>query len=241
MSSQHITQTAVTARRPSAALRKAVEAYRTEHKCMETWARELLERLARSDDAAKAFERLKLKDGRERQFLMLCILVAQLAREFSKRISTQQKMVKRLNPDKAITALRSFVKEYVLSRSNLLIPQFDGGDDARARVDRQPFPVWGFFQPPDDAVAMMRGLELIAEAVKKQKTVMAKLGATRNKNIEEAPHLAAIGHLKEGVRELTGKPHKSQIRKFVPAIFGRELSDESVTYALRARKKRVRG
>jgi hypothetical protein len=88
MSSQHITQTAVTARRPSAALRKAVEAYRTEHKCMETWARELLERLARSDDAAKAFERLKLKDGRERQFLMLCILVAQLAREFSKRIST---------------------------------------------------------------------------------------------------------------------------------------------------------
>lgn len=87
----------------------------------------------------------------------------------------------------------------------------------------------------------MRGLELIAEAVKKQKTVMAKLGATRNKNIEEAPHLAAIGHLKEGVRELTGKPHKSQIRKFVPAIFGRELSDESVTYALRARKKRVRG
>jgi hypothetical protein len=150
-------------------------------------------------------------------------------------------MVKRLNPDKAITALRSFVKEYVLSRSNLLIPQFDGGDDARARVDRQPFPVWGFFQPPDDAVAMMRGLELIAEAVKKQKTVMAKLGATRNKNIEEAPHLAAIGHLKEGVRELTGKPHKSQIRKFVPAIFGRELSDESVTYALRARKKRVRG
>jgi hypothetical protein len=66
MSSQHITQTAVTARRPSAALRKAVEAYRTEHKGMETWARELLERLARSDDAAKAFERLKLKDGRER-------------------------------------------------------------------------------------------------------------------------------------------------------------------------------
>ena len=218
MSSQHITQTAVTARRTSAALRKAVEAYRTEHKGMETWARELLERLARSDDAAKAFERLKLKDGRERQFLMLCILVAQLAREFSKRISTQQKMVKRLNPDKAITALRSFVKEYVLSRSSL-----------------------SSFQPPDDAVAMMRGLELIAEAVKKQKTVMAKLGATRNKNIEEAPHLAAIGHLKEGVRELTGKPHKSQIRKFVPAIFGRELSDESVTYALRARKKRVRG
>ena len=67
MSSQHITQTAVTARRPSAALRKAVEAYRTEHKawkrgranCSSAWpAVTMLPRL---------LSRLKLKDGRERR------------------------------------------------------------------------------------------------------------------------------------------------------------------------------
>ena len=235
MSSRHITQTAVTAayqRRPSAALRKAVEAYRTEHEGMETWARELLGRLARSDEAAKAFERLKLKDGRERQFLMLCILVAQLAREFSKRILTQQKMVKRRNPDKAITALRSFVKEYVLSRSNLLIPQSDPFPD--------PFPVWGFFQPPEDAVAMIHGLNLIAEAIEKQKTVMAEIGATRKTNIKEAPNIAAIRHLKKEVCRLTGKPRIPALFELAKVIWPK-LPDESVTYALRARKKRVRG
>jgi hypothetical protein len=123
----------------------------------------------------------KLKDEREREFVGLCILVAHLAREFPKRISTQQKMVKRLKDDKAITALRSFVSEHVGSRSNLLIPRLD------------PFPMWGFFQPPDDAVAMMRGLELIAEVIKKQKTVMAELGATRKKNIKKRHILRRSG------------------------------------------------
>jgi hypothetical protein len=62
---------------------KAVEAYRAETKHygkLDKGALELLDRLANSDKAVKAFERLKLKDGREREFVMLCIMVAQSAR-----------------------------------------------------------------------------------------------------------------------------------------------------------------
>jgi hypothetical protein len=211
------------------ALRKAVDAYRSEQEKMEPWAYELLNRLARSDEAAQAFERLKLKDGRERQFLMLCILVAQLALELPKRISTQKKMVKQLKElDKAITALRSFVSEHVLSRSDLLIPRLD------------QFPMWGFFQPPDDAVAMTRGIELIAEAIKKQRTVMAEYGATRKKRQKHAPNIAAIKFLAEGVRRLTGKLHESETRDIALVILGSELPEKSVTYALRPQKERVR-
>jgi hypothetical protein len=79
MSSRHITQ-----RRPSAVLRKAVEAYRAEAKYygkLDKWALELLGRLADSDEAAEAFERLKLKDGRGREFVEGCI--------FSRRIGPQ--------------------------------------------------------------------------------------------------------------------------------------------------------
>ena len=82
MSSRPITQTAVTAAK--AALRKAVKAYRAEHegwaragrKGMERWALDLLDRLANSNEAPKAFERLKLKDGRERD-LSCCAFLPQ--------------------------------------------------------------------------------------------------------------------------------------------------------------------
>ena len=231
MSSRHIIQTVVTARRPPAALCKTVNAYRAEHEGMEWWALKLLDRLAGSQEAAKAFEQLKLKDGREHEFVMLCVLVAQLAREFPKRTSTQQKTVKRLRDlDKAITVLRSFVKEQLELPSNLLIPRLD------------PLPMWGFSQPRDEVVAMMRGLELIAEATKKRKAVMAEYGATRKKNIEEARYIAAIRYLAKGVRRLAGKPHKEKLRDFVPVIFGREVPYERVTYALRPLKRaRSRG
>jgi hypothetical protein len=204
------------------ALRKAVDAYRGEQEKMETWAHELLDRLAGSDEAVKAFEGLKLNDGRERRFLMLCILVAQVASEFPKRVWTEQKMLKRLKGlDQAITALCSFVNEQRLS-----LPQLD------------PFPMWLF--PPDDVVAMKRGLALIAEAIEKQKTVMAEFGATRKKRQKHAPNIAAIKLLAEGVRRLTGKLHEPETREFALVILGSELPEKSVTYALRRLKKGAR-
>jgi hypothetical protein len=226
------------------ALRKAVNAYRAEHEGMKSWAHELLDRLASSNEAAEAFERLKLKDGREREFVSLCILVAQLARRFPGLISKMRAQLKRLKRlDKAITDLRSFVSEQELSRSDLLIPRLN------------PLPMWGFpldgfdavprldLVTPDDfaaVAAMTSGLELIAEAIRKQRhvieTVLAEYGATRKKRMKNAPTTAAIRRLKEGVRRFTGKLHGSALREFVPVIFGCEVPDDVVTYALRPLK-----
>jgi hypothetical protein len=224
-----------------AALRKAVEAYRAEHegwgragrKGMERCALELLARLASSNEAAEAFGRLKLKDGRERDFVALCILTAELARTFPKRISSEQEMSARLERhDKAVSDLRKFVNGQMTRFSDFLVPQTD-----------LP-PSWGLRRTidlPEEFGAMMHGLDLIAETIKKRRhigeAVMAEWRVTRKKRHEDAGNIAAIGHLKEEVCRLTGKPHIAEIRKFVPVIFECEVPEKSVTYALRARKK----
>lgn len=249
MSSRHITQTAVTARPPRAALRNAVKAYRAEHegwaragrKGMEGWALELLDRLASSDEAAEAFGRLKLKDGRDCEFVGLCILTAELARTFPKRISSEQEMLAQLKRhDKAVSDLRSFVTDQMTRFSDFLVPQTS--DFLVPQTDFSPS--WGLRRTidlPDEFGAMMHGLDLIAELIKKRRcigeVVMAEWRVTRKKDHENAGDIAAIRFLREGVCGLTGKPHRSEIHKFVPVIFGREVPYESVTYALRARKR----
>jgi hypothetical protein len=199
----------------------------------------LLDRLASSCEAAQAFERLKLKDGREREFLMLCILVVELARTFPARILTEQKMPARLKRlEKAITDLRLFVEKQV-TQPGLLIPS-------------DVLPIWALrttisFSDDFDAVAaMMRGLDLIADVLKKRRrigeTAMAELGATRKKHGENAANIAAIKLLADGTRRLAGKPHKRELTEFARVILGTELLDESVAYALRAPKRaRSRG
>jgi hypothetical protein len=219
---------------------KAVDAYRAEHKAnLQNWALELLDRLASSCEAAQAFERLKLKDGCEREFLMLCILVVELARTFPVRILTEPKMPARLKRlEKEITDLRLFVEEQV-RQPGLLVPS-------------DMLPIWALrttLSFPDDfdaVTAMMRGLDLIADVIKKRRrigeTAVAELGATRKKHGENAANIAAIKLLADGTRRLTGKPHKSELTKLAPVILGTELPDESVAYALRAPKRaRSRG
>lgn len=214
-------------------LRQAINAYRTEQQGkLNHQGLELLERLANSSDAAKAFERLKLKDGHERKFLMLCILVEELARTFPARISTGRKMPARLKRlDEAISNLRLFLQEQ-MKQPFLLIPKTG------------LLPMWGLHpimvSPDDfDAVnAMMRGLHLIEDLIETRrracKTVMSAWRATRKKHIENAPNIAAIRFLAEETRRLTGKPHKQELHELAPVILGADLSDESVTYALRA-------
>jgi hypothetical protein len=244
MSSRPITQTAVTAAK--AALRKAVEAYRAEHegwgragrKGMERWALELLDRLASSDEAAEAFGRLKLKDGRERDFVALCILTAELARTFPKRISSEQEMSARLERhDKAVSDLRKFVNGQMTRFSDFLVPQ----TDLPPLTDLPPS--WGLRRTidlPEEFGAMMHGLDLIGETIKKRRhigeAVMAEWRVTRKKRHEDAGNIAAIGHLKEEVCRLTGRPHIPALIELARVIWP-ELSAESVTYALRARKK----
>jgi hypothetical protein len=234
---------AINSRRAGArCLRQAIDAYRTEQRGqLNQQAVELLERLANSPDAAKAFERLKLKDGRKREFLMLCILVDELARKFPARVSTEQDMPARLKRlDDAISELRMFVHEQIKQYSEFIIPQTD------------LLPMWGLHRTmvfPDDfdAVnAMMRGLHLIEDLIEKRrrvgKTVMSKWRVTRKKHLENGPNIAAIRLLAEQTRNLTGKLHKQELHDLAAVILGANLSDESVTYALRAPKKaRSRG
>jgi hypothetical protein len=220
----------ISSRRAGASrLCEAVDAYRAEQNKLnkkaklEEWALELLDRLARSPEAAEAFGRLKLKDGRERDFLMLCILVGQLAREFPARISTEQKMLARLKRlDKAIAKLRSFVEEQMTQFSDFVIPQF------------YPIPAWGFIKTiggsPDDfkAVnAMTGGLDLIAKLIEKRrhigKTVITAWRATRKTHPRNAAYLAAIKILGNGTRALTGKAHKRELRELAPMILGTDL------------------
>jgi hypothetical protein len=236
MSSRHITQAAVT-------LPKAVEAYRAEaehYGKLDKCALELLGRLASSDEAAEAFGRLKLKDGRERKFLTTCILAAELARKFPKRISSEQEMPAQLRQlDKAVGDLRLFVGNQMTRFSDFLVPQIPQTDLPDL------LPSWGLCRTidlPEEFGAMMHGLNLIAEVIKKRQrigeVVMAEWRVTRKKHHEDAGNIAAIGYLKDETRALTGKPHKRELTTLAPVILGKvNLSKDSVTYALRAPKR----
>ena len=248
MSSRHITQRQ---RRPRVALRKAVEAYRAEHegwaragrKGMERWALELLDRLANSNEAAEAFGRLKLKDGRERDFVALCILTAEFARTFPKRISSEQEISAQLERhDEAVSDLRKFIGGQMTRFSDFLVPQVlvvEGQTDL--------LPSWGLRRTidlPEEFGAMMHGLDLIAETIKKRRhigeDVMAEWRVTRKKRHENAGVIAAIRHLRKEVCRLTGKPHKRELTTLAPVILGKvNLSKDSVTYALRKERVRV--
>ena len=75
---------AVSSRRAGVSLlRRAVDAYRAEQKDkLDTVALALLDRLAGSPEAAKAFERLKLKDRHAEADLITCIDADDLACTF---------------------------------------------------------------------------------------------------------------------------------------------------------------
>lgn len=71
--------------------------------------------------------------------------------------------------------------------------------------------------------------------------IMAAWRATRKKHHKNAATIAAIRLLGDGTRSITGKPHIKQLRILAPVILDEvNISDESVSYALRV-KKRVRG
>jgi hypothetical protein len=224
-------------------LREAIKAYRTEQNGkLVKWALELLDRLANSSEAAQAFEELKLRDGCERNFLMLCILARELALAFPERVSTEQRMPATLRRlDDAISKLRLFVTDQMTRLSDCLVPQTN------------LLPSWGLRRTidlPDGFGAvtrMMHGLDLIAEVIEKRRRlgvhIMAAWRATRKKQHKNAATIAAIRLLADGTRRITGKPHIKQLRTLAPVILDEvNLSDESVSYALRARKKaRSRG
>jgi hypothetical protein len=225
---------AISTRRAGAArLRQAVDAYRAELKDkLDQHALALLDRLAGSPEAGKAFERLRPKDrpgvwpvSAQHAFLTLCIWVEQLARIYPARIRTERKMparLKRLN--KAVAELRLFVTEQTTppSPSDLLT-------------------VWIGGRTPATAAAMTRGLDLIANLIETRRGIgkhyVTRLGATQKQEHPSAAKNAAIEILAKGVRLLTGKPNRLEVAELAQAILEIDVSIERVDQVLRSRKQ----
>jgi hypothetical protein len=231
----------------TARLREAIEVYRAKPKIpLDKSGGELLDRLADSDDARKAFALLRLKDRKqERNFLFVCIVAERLARRFPELIGNEEKMPKRLlRLKKASSDLRLFVEEQTSPPpAPDALSVWDGMARAlrleQATPDRPSFGllrVVGRFAPHHTA-EMIRGLNMMDSLIEIREILGRMqpkwLGATRDKRHKNASILLGIGCVAVGVRELTGKAHKAEIRGLAPVILGRDLPDESVTYALR--------
>ncbi len=179
-------------------LRDAIDTYRADlNGNLDQPARKLLNRLANNPDAAKAFERLKLKDRREAaKVLTTCLQAEDLGRTFSQRITKAKMALIRLERlGKSVTGLRKFVGELVAEHDNN--PTFDL---LTAKI----------FEPPANIAAMKQGLDLIADRIEAGRRVanedVLRLGATRKSQIKQAKQNAAVGWLAEGVRRIIRNP-----------------------------------
>lgn len=213
-------------------MRDAIDAYCAERKdTLDQRALNLLARLANSSDAAKAFERLKLKDRREEAKVLTTFIQAEdLARTFPQRITKAKMTLVRLERHgRAVAGLRTFVDELIAQQKNP--PAFDL---LSARI----------LEPPANIVAMKRGLDHIADRIEAGRRVakedVLRLGATRKSQIKRAGQNAAIGWLGEGVRRTTGKPHLPVVADLAQVTIGAEVSVDRVRHAVRTRKREWR-
>jgi hypothetical protein len=238
---------AISSRRAGAArLRTAVDAYRVEQKDkLDKDELALLDRLAGSADAAKAFERLKLTDDThslwfpnqraDAAILQACIRAMKIVRSFPAFISAEQKTeqktperLKRLKRlDKAIAELRSFVAE---ETSPLLwLKLGDGNNSAFEQI--------------------IRGLDLIAEVIEWQRRGVKSaasmplpiwLGVTRKKGHGEAANNAAIWHLALSMHFGLGKPHRREVAELAKVTLRTDVDIDRVDRVVRVRRQRRR-
>jgi hypothetical protein len=219
-------------RQSGASLRDVIDACLAERKnTLDRPALDLLARLARSSDAAKAFRRLNLKDRRQEAiFLTTCIEASLLARTFAPRIEKAKLMLVRMERlARAVVNLRTFVGELITEQNDP--PVFDL---LSVRI----------LEPPANVVAMKYGLHLIADRIEANRRVanedVLRLGATRKSQSRQAGENAAIGWLAEGVRLATGRPHLLAVADLAQVILKTEVSQDRVRNAARARQREWR-
>jgi hypothetical protein len=232
---------AMSSRRAAAArLREAVLAYSRRWKGgLDGRACNFLARLAESTDAARAFERLKLKDRQEEfNFLLACIRVERLFRTYPQLVAqTERALVQVEHLEQDLISLRMFVDELLLA----------------AQKESSPFDVLSrIYDPPADLAVMEQGLDLIACRIKQGRSVanddIRRLGTTRKKHGRKAAENAAIWWLAEAVGSFTGKVHKAQVAELAAVILQKtEVSVDRVRHAvgkrhrpLSAKIKRIR-
>lgn len=214
-------------------LREAIDAYSAVQKDnLDARAHLLLDRLANSSEAAKAFERLKLKDRRaEAGILITCIDADDLACTFPQRIikaeKTKKRMLRLLTP---AFELCQFVAELIDEQQNP--PALDL---LSARI----------FEPASNISEMWHGLSLIIDHLsakwRSAKEDVLRLGATQKWGIKLAGENAAIGWLAEGVRRVSGRPNYRVVRDLAEVILNIELADlDRVRRCARVRKREWR-
>ena len=214
-------------------LREAIKTYRAQHnEELDGHTDKLLERMASSDEAAEAFERLKPKDhGRavdgQAAIIRACIEAENLTRTFPERVK-KEKMKKewlkrrRKALRKAIATLRALLNEII------------------SEQQKAPDPLWIRPKAPEDIVAMGLGLatfemwiEYVAEHV-----AGLNLFRLRVSRKSEAPskalsagQFAAIGRLAEEVKYVTGRAHYGEIADLAGVIVKTEVFPEQVRRA----------
>jgi hypothetical protein len=235
----------VSLRRVGAArLPQEVDAYRGEQKDkLDRWALALLDRLASSSDAAKAFERLKLESRNVTAFLVTCIQAENLARTFTQRITKAKVESARVESlDKAIVALCEFVDSQIAEQRDL--PPFDPLSMQGASE------LLGWRADLTESAALKRGLHdlsgmkivlsSIAESIVLSRRLaegnMLRFGTNRKSQIKQAGQNAAMRWWADGMRRITGKPHAREINDLAAVVLGiRKLSPDRVAHAIRQR------
>ena len=226
---------AISSRRAGAArLRQAVDAYRTEQKDkLDQHARAVLDRLAGSPKAAKAFEGL-WKEGRgpriissprsnyspeqkAAELVTICIEADGYARAFGLEIAKAETVLVRAERfDKAVAELRKFVAEVA---------------EQRVQVPSSVLTL-SIFDPPADISALKDALDLIARWIDWSRGVaeanIAQLGATRKRRSKEAADKtaadnAAIWCLGAQVRTVVGWPHWQEVAVLAQVILKTEV------------------
>ena len=213
-------------------LRTAVDAYRIEQKDkLDKPALKLLDRLAGSPNAAKAFEGLKLKDQQTAaRILKVCIEAEETARTFPSRLTEAKYVLARLKRlDKAAAELRVFVTEKTipLPSGTLLLSSlffFPGGNNVVEQV----------------TVGLDSFAQVIEFIRRFHNETPERLGATRKTKLEGAPIDAGIWWLAHRVNATLGKPHREEVAKLAKVTLGTDVDIDRVDRIVRVRRKRRR-
>jgi hypothetical protein len=228
-----------------AALRKAVEAYRTKYEDkLDAPARELLERLAGCPAAADAFNGLDWLSQADHTMLFLgaCIEAEQLARTFRLLKRSVQKELEQV-PElrKAAGLLRGFLGD---KKTGIISKRKEPSESD----PRLPHLLAWQSVPLDQIEAMGSGLALLEMRIEGAEHVakwnLSRLGVTQKSKDKNAGRVAAIKWFANRVKELkklaTGdlripNPDMKQIADLAQVILGGDVSVEQVRGALRAR------
>jgi hypothetical protein len=200
-------------------LREAIDAYDVFKDHCDPAELKSLARLAASRDAAKVFERLKLKDDDGTLIVGVWIEASQLFHSFSQRIKEANEFFERMGPlDTAVAQLRYFISTEIKKQSEW-------------RASEQ-----------NKVAAMERGLELIADKIKAKRSsveeMMVHFGITRKIQSKEAAENAVIWYLAQAVRRITGKPHFAEVTDLAQVLLGIVVSQNRVSHIVRYRRQR---